>query len=126
MRYISECYRNEGLPGEAMKWARRALAELSTHRENWYACEKAAYYLNDWRGVVYYGELAESINIRSQTCINEAEAWGAPLYDLLCVGYWKTGQPEKSLIAAERAIELDGNDERIRLNVEFLKGAVSA
>jgi len=120
MRYLSECWRCKGRPDLAMGWARKALAELVTLRENWFACEKAAYSLGDWRGVVYYGEMADTIGVRSGSCISEADAWGSALYDYLSIGYWYMGLQGKALEAAGRALALNSGDGRIRANVDLL------
>ena len=127
LRYIADCHRALGNNDVAMRKALHALAILPKLRENLYACEKAAYYLEDWRGVVYYGELAHEADTRTDSGINEAEAWGAGVYDLLSMGYWHTGKTLAALGAAVRAQDMCGNNdrERIRKNIEFFHGEIT-
>lgn len=122
MRYISECCAAMGDRQGALSWALRSIAEAPTLRECWYAAAKACYHAADWPGVVYYGERAAAITQRSRSGINEKEAWGAAVHDLLSLGYWHTGDTERALEQGETALALAPEDQRIRRNVEFYRG----
>lgn len=120
-RYLSRCCAGKGENTEAMRWAMRAVCEQPALREDWYEAEKAAYALGDWSGVRYYGEHALQITQRSDTCINEEEAWGAEVHDLLALAYWNLGEPEKALAAGTRALELEPGNGRLRTNLQYYR-----
>lgn len=120
-RYLSRCCAGKGDAPEAMRWAMRAVCEQPELREGWYEAQRAAYRLRDWIGVCYYGEHAAAITRRSDTCINEEEAWGTGVHDLLSLAYWRLGRPDRALISGELALALAPDNERIRRNVEYYK-----
>lgn len=122
MRYLSACCDAMGDRRGALSWALRSIAEAPMLRECWYAAAKACYHAADWPGVVYYGERAAAVTERSRSAINEREAWGEAVDDLLSLGYWYTGDREKALAHGERALALAPEDTRIRRNVEYYKG----
>ena len=125
-RYLCRCYAGKGDKTEAMRWAVRAVCEQPALREDWYEAEKAAYELRDWSGVRYYGEHAAAITTRSTVCINEQEAWGAGVHDLLALAYWNQGEMAKALESGEKAAALAPEDERIRRNLEFYRRGAGA
>ena len=124
-RYLSRCYAGKGDAAAAMRWAMRAVCEQPELREDWYAAEKAAYALRDWSGVRYYGEHAAAITERSTTCINEEEAWGPGVHDLLSLAYWNLGEPQAALESGEKAAAMAPEDERIQRNLDYYRKAAS-
>lgn len=126
MRYLSRCHSGKGEAEEAMRWAMRAVCEQPELREGWYEAERTAYELRDWNGVVYFGEKARAITARSGEGINEKDAWGAPVHDLLSLAYWNTGKPALAVTSGMEALMLDPKNERLRKNLEFFRKAVEA
>lgn len=124
MRYLSACYIGVRDEREALCWALRAVAEAPELRENWYAAELVSYIRRDWPGVVYYGERARDITTRSSSGINEAEAWGAAVYDLLSLACWHTGQRKQAVHAAEAALAVEPDNERIQGNLAFYRASL--
>lgn len=122
MRYISACRDAMGDRQGAMTWALRSIAEAPELREGWYSAELACYHAGDWPGVCYFGERAAAITQRSRSGINERDAWGAAVDDLLSLGYWYTGDAAKALEHGERALALEPEDARLRRNLEYYKG----
>lgn len=122
-RYLSRCCAGMGDAAEAMRWAMRAVCEQPEQRENWYEAERAAYELRDWPGVRYYGEHAAAITERSSVAINEEEAWGAGVHDLLSLAYWNLGESTLAVTSGAQALLLAPKDERIRRNMEFYRAA---
>lgn len=121
MRYLSECCRLTGDKSGSLAWAFRAISEQPALRECWYQAEKACYYAEDWPGICYFGERAAAIETRSEGGINESEAWGPAVHDLLSLGYWHAGYPELALKQGETALKLDPDNERIRKNIEYYR-----
>lgn len=123
-RYLSRCCTGRGDAQGAMRWAMDAICEQPELREGWYEAQRAAYELRDWIGVCYYGEHAAAITRRSDICVNEAEAWGAGVHDLLSLAYWHLGKPNKAAASAIQALELDPDNQRIRRNLDFYRTEV--
>lgn len=119
MRYLSACHISKGAFEDAVCWAMRAAAEAPWLRESWYCAQRAAYFRQDWYGVVSFGLQATKIRERSSTAINEADAWGAGPWDLLSIGYWYTGHPSAAIRAAREALRLEPENQRIRGNYQF-------
>lgn len=124
MRYLSRCCSGKGSTEEAMRWAMRAVCEQPELREGWYEAERAAYELRDWSGVVYFGEKARAITMRSDEYINEEDAWGAGVHDLLSLAYWHTGKPSLAVTSGVEALMLDPKNERLRKNLKYYRKAV--
>ena len=124
MRYLATCCAGLDSHKMAMRWALRAVAEAPKLRENWYAAEKAAYHLNDWGGVMYFGLAARNITKHSDSGINEAEAWGAAVHDLLSLAYWHTGQRKQAIHAAEAALAVEPSNKRIQSNLAFYRASM--
>jgi glycosyltransferase involved in cell wall biosynthesis len=122
-RYLSRCYAGKGDKQEAMRWAMNAVCEQPELREDWYEAEQAAYALEDWSGVLYFGQHAAAITKRSDVCINEEEAWGAGVYDLLSLACWHFGDIGKARDYGELAAKLAPADERIKKNLEYYRKA---
>ena len=123
MRYLSRCRAGKGDGPGAMRWAMRAICEQPELRESWYEAQRSAYALEDWSGVCYYGEHAAAITRRSDVCINEEEAWGAGVHDLLGLAYWHLGRPDMAVASGALALALDPDNERIRRNLEYYSAA---
>ena len=124
MRYLSRCYAGLGGKSEALRWAMLAICEQDALRENWYAAERAAYEMRDWSAVRWFGERAAQITLRSTSCINESDAWGPGVQDLLGLAYWNQGLPEQALACGEAALALSPDDRRLRDNVKYYRAAV--
>lgn len=122
-RYLSRCCAGKDDGMEAMRWAMDAICEQPELRESWYEAQRAAYELRDWSGVRYYGEHAEAITKRSKVCINEEDAWGAGVHDLLSLAYWHLGRPDKALDSGIQALALDPENPRIKRNLEYYRAA---
>ena len=121
-RYLARCYLALGNKTEAMRRAILSITEKPL-RECWYEAEKMCYHVQDWPGVVYYGEKALATG-RANSGINEAEAWGSGVEDYLSLGYWHLKQYDLALKHGETALMLAPDDARIKRNVEFYKEAI--
>lgn len=121
LRYISRCHAGKGNNREAMRWAMRAVCEQPELREGWYEAQRAAYELRDWSGVCWFGEHAAAITRRSDSCVNEEEAWGAGVHDLLSLAYWHLARPDMALVSGEQALALDPDNPRIRKNLGYYR-----
>ena len=124
MRYLAECCLWSGQKKLALRWAIRAMAEAPGRRENWYEVEKVSHHLEKWDVVVFAGRQCIQRTERSGACINDAEAWGAAPWDLLSIGLWHTGNKAGAITAAQKAVELEPDNDRLMKNLLFYSAAV--
>lgn len=122
LRYMSECLLSLGDRDTALRRAIRSTCEADM-RECWYEAEKVCYFRGDWEGVIYFGTEALRRTARSESAINEAEAWGAAVDDLLSLGYYYTGRTGEAIAHAKAALKLDEGNERIRKNLALMRAA---
>ena len=122
MRYIARSYMELEERGKAYVWLLRAVAEAPHLREPYMDMARMLYEDGDWDGVVYFSRRALRIAERPRTYICESESWGALPWDLLSLGLYYTGREEEAAAAAERALELSPWDERLKRNLELMRG----
>ena len=125
MRFIGKAYAAKGDVLSAKKWYLRAIAEAPYLREPYMYLASLLQSIGDWEGVIYFTRCALDITTRPESYICEAESWGALPYDLASLGYYYTGQFEKSLDMAKKALELMPDDERLQQNVEIIQAAIT-
>ena len=119
-RYIAEDYIALHDYASARQAAMQAIIEQPKMRENWYEAEKVAYFEQDWIQCRFYGERAVKITERSQTTINEAEAWGPNVHDYLAIAYYRLKcRPELALEQGRKALEYDPDNERLQRNLDY-------
>ena len=120
-RYISHCLMQQGDKAGARTAALQAIIEQPNMRENWYQAEKCAYSEKDWYQAKFFGAHACSMTERSETSINEAEAWGPEPWDLLAIAYYWLGDLTQAHDAGEKALALDPQNVRLLNNMEWYR-----
>lgn len=120
MRYIGVCLDRMGKPDEASGWFLKAIAESPETREPYLYFAKHAYQHAEWHAVIWAVEKMEKITAAAYSYISEPECRGPLPYDMLSMAYYYTGQKEKAVQAAQRALGF-GEDKRIRKNLEFFR-----
>lgn len=121
MRFLSRCWLAKGDTWEGIRWALRAIAEAQALREPWVQAMEAAYAAEDWEAVVFFGQKAAAITERPESYISEDAAWGAYPWDMLAIAYWKLGRLGAATDAAQRALALEPDNERLRENLKFFR-----
>lgn len=124
MRYIGASLKALGRADEAELWLYRAACEDPKQREPLVDLAEIMYEREKWPDVVTFGTAALRIEKPDTGYITEPAAWGAKIYDLLCIAYWKTGERHRSLDMAREALRREPDNVRMRENVRFLEGAV--
>ena len=120
MRYIAKCYENSGDKDLALAWFYRACAECKI-REPLVDMALFLYRAGNRAGTAYFA--SEALKITDKlSYISYPEAWGATPHDLLSVASWYLGDKKKSLVHAQLACELNPQDERLKKNLELVKG----
>ena len=121
MRYIARCLRQLGRDEEAALWLHRAVAEAPYLREPYLEFADLLYAQKNWYGVIFMVNRALTITERPRTYICEPFAWGSYPYDLLSLAYDRTGQTQRALSCAEKALSLTPQDERLQKNCALLQ-----
>ena len=121
MRYIARCLRQLGRDEEAALWLHRAVAEAPHLREPYLEFADLLYAQQDWYGVIFMANRALTITERPRTYICEPFAWGSYPYDLLSLAYDRTGQTQRALSCAEKALSLTPQDRRLQKNCALLQ-----
>ena len=117
MRYIARCLRALGEDAQAEHWLHRAIAEAPHLREPYFDYAQLLYTQGRWYGLVDVLRTELAITERPRTYICEADAWGAPPYDLLSLAYAHLGDAENAAAACREALSLAPDEERIRKNL---------
>lgn len=126
MRFIARACAALNDTAEAEAWLYRAAAEAPHLREPWVELAGNAYAQQDFEGTLYFALKALSIETRPKTYITEPRAWGAAPYDYAALGYFYTGRESEALLMAEKAVEAEPNNERLRSNREIIAALLSA
>ena len=121
MRFIGKSYYQLGNPEEAKRYFYLAMAEAPHLREPYIDLANMLYMREEWNGAIYFIEEALKIKVRPDTYICEAESWGSLPYDILSLAYFYTGQYSKAVKAAEKAVEISPNEDRLKNNLKLMK-----
>ena len=121
MRYIARSYLALGDRMHALMWLYRAIGEAQHLREPYMDMARFMYSEENWDGVAFFTREALRIAVRPRTYICESESWGSLPYDLLSLALYYTGRGAEAVEAAEKALELSPEDERIKRNLELMR-----
>ena len=121
MRYIARCCDALGDWQSAAHWLERAAEEAPTQREAPYTLAMLYYRREDWPLCRYWAMRTLSIAVRDNNYITEPEAWGAEPYDIMAIASWQLGHYHDAVTAAEKAVELEPGNERLRKNLEIMR-----
>lgn len=121
MRYIARCCDALGDWQSAAHWLERAAEEAPTQREAPYTLAMLYYRREDWPLCRYWAMRTLHITARDNNYMTEPEVWGAEPYDLMAIASWRLGQHEDAVRAAEQALELEPDNERLRENLRIMR-----
>ena len=121
MRYIARCCDALGDWQSAAHWLERAAEEAPTQREAPYTLAMLYYRREDWPLCRYWAMRTLHITTRDNNYITEPEAWGAEPHDLMAISSWRLGQHEDAVRAAEQALELEPDNERLQENLRIMR-----
>ena len=121
MRYIARACAAKGDLAAAESWLFRACGEAPHLREPFMELAWLLYEQKDWEGVAYWTGRALKIKDRARTYITENTAWGSQPWDLRSLSLYYTGQYEKAKAAAEEALKISPDNERLKENLQKIR-----
>lgn len=121
MRYIARCCEALGDWRSAAHWLERAAEEALTQREAPYTLAMLYYRREDWPLCRYWAMRTLHITARDNNYMTDPEAWGAEPYDIMAIASWQLGHYHDAVTAAEKAVELEPGNERLRKNLEIMR-----
>jgi len=121
MRFIGYSYSQLGYKDEATAWLFRAVAECPYVREPYLALCRFAINEQDWALCFAFANKALEITTKTGSYLNDPECYGYALYDYAAISAYYMGLYEKSREFAQRALELDPNNERLKNNLLLIE-----
>ena len=121
MRYIARCCDALGDWQSAAHWLERAAYEAPGQREAPYALSMLYYRREDWPLCRYWAMRTLHIVTRDNNYMTEPEVWGEEPYDIMAIASWQLGHYHDAVTAAEKAVELEPGNERLRKNLEIMR-----
>lgn len=120
MRYIAKSYAMKGERRLARDWYLQAITQAPHLREPYMDLASLLYEEEDWEGVLYFTQCALQIEERPKTYICEAAPWGSLPHDLRAIAFYHTSRSGLALQEAQKALELEPANERLKENVRLL------
>lgn len=122
MRYIAKMTPDID---EKIEWFKRAIAESPGRREPYVDLAELYYNNSRWAECLNACESALKIREKPLEYLCEETAWGEAPYDYAAISLFNMRDPE-CVSYAEKALEMNPNDERLQLNVQLCKDAFPA
>ena len=121
MRFIARSYKALKRYDESRMWLEKAIKEAPHLRDPYIELALLEYDLQNWDKVVENCLNALKIETHEHTYINETFSWNETPYDLLSIAYYYLNDKNKALENITKALEINGNDERLKNNLEIIK-----
>lgn len=116
MRFIGK-----SLPDEAEMWFRKAAKQAPGRREPLVDLVKLYYGAQEWEKCLQAAEEALAITEKPLEYLCEAESWGFAPWDYAAIAAYNVGQFDKAVKYAEKAVELNPQDERLQNNLKLCR-----
>jgi hypothetical protein len=79
-----------------------------------------------WEECFAYAMRALRIVDRAMVYTCDPAVWGAQPHDLAAIGAWHLGLVDVAIEQGEKAVELEPQDQRLRVNLEWFSGKMAA
>lgn len=119
MRYLGKIN-----TGEAEYWFNEAVKQSPGRREPFVDLAKFYYNTKDWAKCLEASESAIAIKDKPLEYLCEEESWGFLPWDLAALSAYNTGDSEKAVKYNATALELNPNDDRLKVNDAYYRGEV--
>lgn len=121
MRFIAKCYKKlDGLK-EATAWLFRSVAEGITIREPFLELAKIGYQQKNWIMTYYMVDTALAITSKTNTFLDEEEAWGSILFDLGSLACYQLGLYKQAYLYAIEAITYEPDNLHLLENLKLIE-----
>lgn len=117
MRFIALSLYKTGNEYGAATWYLKSCAEAPHLREPWLNFAYFCYDTKNYEAAAALVNRALKITKRPDTYMNESDCWNEKPYDILSMSYYYLGNMQKAREAAEKALVLAPENERIRNNL---------
>ena len=121
MRFIARCYKQLDRIEEARMWLDKAIKETPYLRDPYVERALLENSLDNYKDVEYYSKKALEIKSHKKNYINEIFSWNNTIYDLLSVSLYYQEKYNESLKYANKALEMEPDNERIQNNIKLIK-----
>jgi tetratricopeptide (TPR) repeat protein len=126
MRVIGRCFQELGNWEAALKWHRRATNEAPDTREPWAELSVLCYRLSRWPESLGAALCCLGITNREKVYTVDPQVWGSQPHDMASIAAYNMGLNQLALEHAQKAVDLDPDDMRLRRNLEFCREKVQA
>jgi glycosyltransferase involved in cell wall biosynthesis len=108
-------------PENALHWLRAAEAKAPDRREHKVHLAKYYYDRKDWGPTLHWANTALAVTYHPQDYLVEPAAWGSLVWELKYMALYHLGLINEAIEAAEQALLIEPNDERIAGNLEMMR-----
>lgn len=119
MRYLAKMS-----PSEMEKWLLAAIAEAPGRRESLVETSKFYFSESNWQECLRYAKMAVTITDKPMDFLCEDFAWGCLPWDLAAISSYWLGDLENAVIFGKMAIELNPEDPRLKVNLDYYLGKI--
>ncbi len=124
MRLVAQACRQKGDTQQALSWFHRAISEDPLSRENYVDMGDFCLGSQDFAGASYYARKALAFTHRDKSYIVDEAAWTWKPYDIIAVSAYYLGNLDEALEHAQKAVELNPSDNRLRENLSLVENAI--
>lgn len=119
--FLGDNYRSMNNLDKAIYYYNLSIAQESSYREPYLLAAEICNERGNYHMAVGYVNEALVKSYRHFTWVERDNSWNEQVDDILAVAYYWTGNKELALHHAEKAIELNPYDERLQINLDFIK-----
>ena len=125
MRVIAKAYLELRNFDNALKLARDACSEAPETREPWCLLAELCYHTYRWAECFGAAMTALYIVKREKLYTVDPAVWGYQPHDWASIAAWNLGMKDVALEHAQKCVELEPNDIRLRQNVKMIEEALA-
>lgn len=125
LRYIGDCYLNKNSFTNAKNYYEKAIIECFYIREPYLSLAQFYYTKKDYLNCAFMLENMLKIKKKYLTYITNPYCWNEYPYDMLSFCYFNINQIELAYYYAQKAIEINPDDERLQNNYNIYKKLLS-
>jgi len=125
MRVIAKAYLELRNFDNALKLARDACSEAPETREPWCLLAELCYHTYRWAECFGAAMTALYIVKREKLYTVDPAVWGYQPHDWASIAAWNLGMKDVALEHAQKCVELEPNDLRLRQNVKMIEEALA-